>query len=179
MTLRGRMLSEAEWVGLGVAATLLGVYAAHRLGYIQIGLTREANALGILKSVPQIETIIGIDKRQEDPPGYPPFYYLIATIHNHGELPAKQLKGCCKVFSPANEAQQCTIPISIEVVGALPRELSRYRLDGIFIDAQRPQSARFNVEVEFDYLGGFPKEQPQHYNAKYEYDAQTEHFNPA
>jgi hypothetical protein len=170
------MLTETEWVALGVAATLLTSYVAHRLGYIQIGLMRQANDLSVLKSVPKIETIFHIDKRYVNPSIFPPFYYLASTIHNHGELPAKQLKGYCKVFSPTNPAQQVTIPIGIEFLGTPPRKLSEYRLDGTFIDSQRPQAARFNVDVEFSYLGGLPKEQPQHYSAKYEYDSQNEQF---
>jgi hypothetical protein len=170
------MLTETEWVALGVAATLLTAYVAHRLGFIQIKLMREANALSTLKSIPKIETILHIDKRQVNPSSFAPFYCLVSTIHNHGELPAKQLKGYCKVFSPTNPSQQFTIPIDIELLGTPPRKLSEYRLDGIFIDSQRPQAARFNVDVEFSYLGGFPKEQSQHYSAKYEYDPQNEQF---
>jgi hypothetical protein len=168
------MLTGPEWAGLGVATTLGIILIARR----QLRINRETLALAALKASPKIGTEIHIDKRQVNPSGFPPFYYLIVTLHNHGELPAKQVKGRCRLFSPTNPLQEHTIPIGFDLLGASPRKLAEYRLDDVFIDPQRPQTARFNAEIEFDYLGREGLEdKPEHCSIGYEYDGPKDQFN--
>lgn len=170
------MLDEAGWVALGVAATLFGEFIAHHLGWIQITLMREQNALNREKALPKLEAVLRLVKRQENSSAFPPFYYVSIILHNHGELPAKQLKGTCKLFSPSNPSHEITIPIAAEFLGSSPRDLELERLDRVFIDPQRPKAARINVEIDFSYVAGFPEEKNEKYHAKYEYDAEREQF---
>ncbi len=158
---------------VSVVTALIG----YALGYRQGKISQRALDLSIVKAAPKVGTTVRIDKRQENPPAFPPFYYLVATIYNEGELPAKQLKGHCKLHSPVKSVQERDIPFNREFLGSTPYELESFRLDSgisgtpIDIGASGGQNIRFNVDVEFEYFG-IPDDAPQHYSAKYQYNNQ-------
>jgi hypothetical protein len=170
--MRPAILEPVEWFALGALATFVTALVAHRVGFIQITIMRQAHQLNIAKAMPKIGTSLTIDKRQEHSAAFGPSYYLIATIYNEGDLPAQQLKGHCKLFSPINEIKQQDIPIDRELVGRTsPYKLEERRIEGTSVDAafRSGQHIRINVDIEFDFLS-IPDDRPQHYSAKYEYD---------
>src|SRR6266478_3262719 len=116
------------------ALAVLVAFLAYRVGYRQGKTAQRALDLNVSKAIPKIGTSVKIDKRQEQPPAFPPFYYLVATIYNEGELPAKQLKGQCKLFSPINDVKQHTIPIDREFLGSKQYELNPCRLEGTTVE---------------------------------------------
>lgn len=159
---------------MNVASFIIGVLAlvtGYILGYWQGKTAQRALNLSVTKAVPKVGTRLKIDKRQENPAGFPPFYYLIATVYNEGELPAKQLKGHCKLYSPTNDVQERDIPFEREFLGSSPHELEAQKIVGTTVDPgmRGEQEIRFNVDIEFEYLG-IPDDQPQQYSAKYAYD---------
>jgi hypothetical protein len=160
--------------GLIIAGIAVGV--AYGVGYWQGRSAQKALDLSITKAIPKLGSDVKINKRQENSRAFPPFYYLVATIYNEGELPAKQLHGHCKLFSPENESQQRNIPINRDFLGSAPFELEAGRLDALFIDPDRPSDARFDVDIEFEYFG-IPDDKPQRYTAKYRYDNKSGQMN--
>jgi len=146
------------------ALAVLVAFLAYRVG------RRQWN-LGVAKAIPKVGTWVRIDKRQEQSTAFSPSYYMVATIYNEGELPAKQLKGHCKLFSPINEVKQHTIPIIREFLGSAPYELEPCRLEGTTVDVGMDgrQDIRFNVDIEFEFFG-IPDDKPQKYSAKHEWD---------
>ena len=155
--------------------SLLGAYA---FGYWQGKTAQRTLDLNIIKATPKIGTSMRIDKRQENPNGFPPFYYLIATIDNEGELPAQQLQGYYRVYSETKCVKEHRIPIEREFLGSsAPSELELCRLeDGISGTTLNlaPDAAniRFNVDIEFHYLG-VQNSASQKYCAHYEYDKES------
>jgi hypothetical protein len=156
---------------IGVVTFVIGSI----LGYWQGKSAQRTLDLIVTKAVPKIGTTIRIDKRQENPSNYPPFYYLIATIYNEGELPAQQLKGYCRVYSSEKSVREQSIPIARELLGtSSPCELELGRLESgisgmaLNLGADDGENARFNVDIQFNYSG--IQNTPQHYSANYEYD---------
>ena len=118
------------WINLIIG--LLSLIVGYVFGYRQGKIAQAALDLSITKAIPKIGTAIKIDKRQENPSAFPPFYYLVVTIHNEGELPAHQLKGNCRLYSLTKGVKERNIPIERELLGASPYELESVRLeDGI------------------------------------------------
>jgi hypothetical protein len=154
------------------AASLIVVYI---FGYWQGRSAQRSLDLSVIKATPKVGTAVRIDKRQENPPAFPAFYYLIATIYNEGELPAKQLKGYCRVYSATKGVTEHNIPIEREFLGTTPSELELCRLeDGISgstldIGTQAGKNIRFNVDIDFSYFG-VEDDIPERYSAQYEYD---------
>jgi hypothetical protein len=159
-----------------VAINVLCAAVGWCFGYWQGKTARSALNLNVRKAAPKIGTTAQINKRQVNPPAYPPFYYLVMTIYNEGELPAKQLNGHCKLLSPNKAVKECNIPISRDFLGSSPYEMEICRLeDGIGgstidIGGSQGQHVRFNVEFEFF---GISEEKPEPYSAKYEYDPKS------
>jgi hypothetical protein len=156
---------------INVCVALVG----YILGYRQGKTAQRALDLSVTKAVPKVSTRVRINKRQEESRAFPPSYYLIATIYNEGELPAKQLKGRCKLYSATNDIQEHDIPIETEFLGpSSPLELEAQRIVGTTVDPgmRGDQNIRFNVDIEFEYLG-IPDDKPQKYSARYAYDNQS------
>src|ERR1039458_7130957 len=86
-------VDAATWAGLGVAATLLGAFIAHRAGWLQISLMREAHALNVSKAVPRIGCQVTPSEQRDLGPGYSPHIYLTVEIYNEGELPVQNING--------------------------------------------------------------------------------------
>ena len=152
-------LEDTTWFALGVAATLVSAFVAQHIGYIQISIMKQEHDLNVTKATPKIGTSVKIDKRQINPPAYPPFCFLVASIYNEGELPAKQVNGHCKLVSPTKAVKEYSIPISREFLGSSPCELEICRLEngisGMTVDigGVEGQNIRFNVDIEFGSLG--------------------------
>jgi hypothetical protein len=161
------MQSISPWWSLLPAA--IGVWLFQRASRRRAKLSVGTSDPGVKSAAAVIRTEMRIDRRQDGPSESPASYYLVAAIGNDGELPATQLKGRCRVFSPVHKSRERIITVHRESLGNSPLELDGGRLDGFLIDADRPQDALFHVEIEFEYVGA-PGEKPKSYSAKYAYN---------
>lgn len=158
-------------------AALAGV-GGFFIGYRQGKIAQAALDLSLAKAVPKVGTTAEIGKRQENPSNFPPFYYVIVTLYNEGELPAQQLDGECRIYSVPKGVKERIIPIKREFLGVTPYQLESYRIESAFsgmtlnLGGQEGQSIRFNVDIEFEYVGS-SNDPLNHYRAKYEYDPKT------
>ncbi len=155
-----------------VLSATVASWLSYRIGYKQAKIAARTLDLSVARASPKIRVEIEIDQSQEHSAGIAPCYYLVSRICNEGELPVKQLKGKCKLFSPVNKSQEHVIPISLKLLGTTPLELDAVRLDGLFIDTNRPSDALFHVDIDFEYFG-IPDDKPQRYSAQYVYDQKS------
>jgi hypothetical protein len=134
--------------------TAVAGWLAFALTWEQLRAANRQLALNVSMAAPKIGTIMKIDKRYENGPNFPASYYLVASIYNAGQLPAKKLSGKCTLFSSTNEIQERTIPVEREFLGSSPYDLERCEIIGsAFGAAMRDHGAiNFGVNVEFDYL---------------------------
>src|SRR5207249_613012 len=108
---------------------------------------------------------------------FPPYFYLVATIYNEGELAARKLKGKCRLFSPINEISECNIPIYRDFLGAAPYELEAIRIIGTTVSSALMGNTMISMCVEFDFeYFGLVDGKPVKYHAKYQYDHQNRQF---
>jgi hypothetical protein len=169
------IVNDATWFALGVAATLVAAFVAHRNGRIQISFMRREHELSIAKAMPKVGTTVRIDEKNPHGPAYPIFYSLVATIYNEGDLAAKNLKGHCKLFSPTNDIGERSVQINRDFLGmALQYEVAPCPIEGVKVrqGMMGAEEIRFNLDIEFEYFG-IPDDQPQQYAAKYQYDNKT------
>jgi len=168
-------MSELDWIALGVAATLFAALVGYHIGRRQVAVASEAHTLSATKAAVKLGTEVHIDKRQENPPGFPPFYYLMATVYNEGELPAKQLKGHWKIYSTAKSVKDQLIPVSVDFLGASPLKLKSNRLDdgiqGMALDLSGSGAQNLRINADFElYYSEVSNEQVHPYSAHYQYD---------
>jgi hypothetical protein len=155
-----------------IPATIILAWVIYRLVFRRAGGDSTAVAPAVTKASPKIATTMRIDQRQEDSAGAAPSFYLVPVIQNQGELPARQLKGRCRVFSPVHKSQERIIPIRQEILGASPFELDGVRLDGFLIDASRPHDALFHAAIDIEYRG-ISGDKPLRYSARYAFDQKS------
>jgi hypothetical protein len=158
---------------LGILVSLFGIYIAQSVGLLQVSLMKKEYDLNLRKSAPELDSTVRINSRQVNPaPVYNPFHYIVTSIHNHGDLPAKHLKGHWRMYSPDKSIQDSTIPIRRDALGSAPLEFSEIQLIGPSIDDALKRgvgTVTINVDIEFDYFG-LSENQPQHYSARWQYD---------
>lgn len=164
------MKSISLWWAIPAAIAL--VWVIYRIVFRRTGDAPEKVDPGAIKASPRIGTAMRIDRRQEPSASDAPSYYLVPVIHNQGELPAKDLKGRCRVFSPVHKSQERIIAIRQEILDASPLELDGGRLDGFLIDANRPHDALFHVAIDIEFRG-VPGKKPQRYSARYAFDQKS------
>jgi hypothetical protein len=82
--LQGVFMTAVAWTIVGIIVSLLGIYFAQRIGFIQITLMREANRLNSRRAAPKVGTAVTIDERYDNGQAFPPFIYLTTTIYNEG-----------------------------------------------------------------------------------------------
>jgi len=178
------MPDAVSWAAIGVAAALVGAFVMQRLGIIQIGLRREghglnkrheAHSLNRRLGSPKITSEIRIEQRHDNGPQFPPWFYLLTTISNQGELAAKHLKGEWKLTSVSGEIAERTIPINLDWLGkSQPYKLRECRLEsGLAPEVWTPREGSHNIELEvalkLEYFG-HSENQPEHYRARYQFD---------
>jgi hypothetical protein len=164
------MPSISPW--WAIPATIIFAWVIYRLVFRRAGGESTAADPDVTKASPKIGTTMRIDQRQEDSAGAARSYYLVPVIQNQGELPARQLKGGCRVFSPVHKSQERIIPIRQENLGASPFELDGVRLDGFLIEASRPHDALFHVAIDIEYHG-VSGDKPLRYSARYAFDQKS------
>jgi hypothetical protein len=158
-----------------VMIALVGMFGTYLFGFWQGRTSKRTFDLTVAKALPKVGVILMLDKRQVNPPAFPPFYFLIARVYNEGELPARQLNGKCRLFSPANQLKEQAIPIAYDFLGATAHEIQSQRIDGVDGPIRGEQSIDMRVEIDFDYVG-IPDNKTQHYHADYKYDNQSGQF---
>jgi len=163
------MLDEASWIALGVAATLLGEFIAHKLGWIQISVMKKAHQLNINLATPKIGATVIIERQAISPTVYR--YFLLTTIYNEGRLAAEKINGNWNL-SCSDSGQNRVIPISRDFLGqGSPYELKPEELGGnVITNAINSNQVRINVDIDFTYVG-LAQNQLHKYNAKYQYDS--------
>ena len=126
--IQGVFMTAVAWTIVGIVVSLLGIYFAQKIGFIQIKLMREANKLNLLRATPKVGTGITVDEQYDNGKAFPPFIYLTTTIYNEGELPINQLSGYWKLLFPQG-LQDLAIPITRDVLGSsAPYELARFKI---------------------------------------------------
>jgi len=157
---------------IGAVVALFGIYIAQSNGLLLYWVAKEEHDLNLRKAAPALDSSVRITERQINPVGYDPFYYIVITIYNHGDLAATQLNGHWRMYSPRQMIQEYNVPIRRDALGALPNEFEPYRIIGPGIEAairRHAENVSINVDIEFDYFG-FSPEEPQHYAAQWQYD---------
>jgi hypothetical protein len=161
------MLTDGEWMGLGVAATLLGAYVADKMGWIQIRLMQEAHALQIKKATPRIGSRADLvpfhPANRPDVTGYT----IDTNIYNDGDLVARQLEGQWKLTA-SHGITEATIPIRAD---SLPSFLSfplKHEVSGKVPSIWCEPSVKLQVDIDLVYLGLDDKQET--YHAIYDYD---------
>lgn len=160
---------------IGALITLFGIYIAQRSGYQLFVVAKKEHDLNFRKTVPIIGTIVTLEPRQVLNANYRPFHYIVTSINNYGNLPTQKLSGNWRLYSTDNSIKECYVPIQRDALGvAAPynteEQLIGPNIDGVIKDQLHKVAIR--VDIEFDYFG-ISQDQPQHYNASYEYDHNT------
>jgi hypothetical protein len=155
--------------------TALAGWLAFVVTWEQLRAANRQLALNVSMAAPKIGTSMKIDKRYENGPNFPMSYYLMASIYNAGQFPAKKLNGKCTLLSATNEVQQRVIPIEWEFLGPLSYDLERCSIEGPTFSASMRNGTHvnFGVNIEFDYLA-LPDDKPQHYSEQYRYDSKSQ-----
>jgi hypothetical protein len=163
------VLTGAEWAGLGVAATLLTGWIAHRIGWIQIGSMREAHALNVMKSTPAINSRVSIapfhPANRPDVTGYT----IHTTIYNDGELVARRLEGEWRLEASHGVNGTVKTIRADSLPAFLPLELN-HEITGKVASLWCEPSVTLQVDIELSYLGW--EDKPESYQATYDYDFQ-------
>lgn len=159
---------------IGATVVLFGIYIAQRTGYLQVSLMSKAHDLNLVKASPKIDADIRVELQLVNGPNYPPAIFLHTTIHNEGELAAKQLNGYWKLSS-TQDIKPHTIPIRRDFLGSTPYEFEPHGLrtrGSVWVSPSKTYDVSFEVDIEFDYLA-LPDDKPEHYSAKYSYHAES------
>jgi hypothetical protein len=166
-------LNDTAWFALGVAATLVGAFVAHRIGRIQISFMRQAHDLTVKLAKCQIGSTCKIALRIHNVSGPDVSRYIVTTsIHNAGELAARDIKGKWDLSS-SEQSYDCSRPIRIDFVckGA-PYELESYTFHSEAItQAILSGKAWIKVDIELEF-SGLDGQTPERYSAKYDYSHQ-------
>lgn len=160
------MLDETAWVALGVAATLLGGYIAHRVGWVQISLMQQSHALDVKKATPRIGSRVEIS-----PPEIVKDIFLrytvYTTLYNDGDLAAYKVQGKWNLIaSHAVEKAEKTICID-SLPTFLPWKMD-YELTGKVNLLQADPTVALEVHVDLTYFGSDDKQ--EQYKTVYKYD---------
>ena len=160
-----------------ILATACASWLSYRLGYRQATIAKRSLDLSVSKAEPKIGTSVKLDQRQINPPAFPPFCYMVATIYNEGELAARNVKGHCRLHSSTKSVKEHDIPFERDFLGSAPLLLESHRLDngisGMSIDLNTSgQGLQFDVDIEFEYFG-MSAHVPQRYSAKYRFDSKS------
>jgi len=107
---------------IGALVMMFGIYIAQRNGYQLWAVATEEHNLNLRKAAPLIDSIVRIKERQVLPTSHRPFHYIVASIHNYGNLPAQQLSGYWRMYSPDKTINECTVPIQRDALGSTPYE---------------------------------------------------------
>jgi hypothetical protein len=159
-----------------VIIAILGMFGTYLFGLWQGRTSQRTLDLNVIKATPKVGVTLILDKRQVNPPAFPPFFFLVARIYNEGDLSARQLNGKCRLFSPGNQIKEQTIPIAHDFLRGTPLNIESNRIDGIAGPINREiQTVDVRVEIDFDYIG-IPDDKTQHYHANYKYDGQSNQF---
>ena len=161
------MLTAVEWASLGVAATLLSVFTAHRLGWIQVSLMRDAHALNIKKATPKIGSRVQIEIGRAEGRLHITGAAIHTKIYNDGDLVARNVEGEWKLTATEGINKQ-TYPIRADSLPTfLPFEFKR-EIIGVFSALWTKAALVLQVDIELVYLG--MDDQPCQYHASYIYD---------
>ena len=166
------MLDETSWVALGVAATMVVAFIAHKLGWIQISIMKKAHELNRNLATPKIGTTVTIEARTPNSSRLDIVrFFLVTTIYNEGQLAAEKIQGNWNL-SGSDSGQNRMIPIARDYLGqGSPYELEAEELGGNTItNAIKGGQATINVDVDFTYVG-LAQNQKQKYRAQYQYDS--------
>lgn len=158
------MLNGTEWAALGVAATLLAGYIAHSVGWIQVGLMREAHSLNTKRATPKINSRVSVSPFH--PANRPDVtrYTIHTKIYNDGDLVARHLEGQWKLTASHGINERSEIIRADSLPAFLPLELN-YEIVGNI----QPEVI-LHVDIKLGYFGLDDK--PECYQTTWDYDFQ-------
>jgi hypothetical protein len=168
-------MNEAGWAGLGVAATLLGILFAHRMGWIQINIMRQEHTLNLAKTTPKVSTLVRLEERKHST--HPVSTLVIITsIYNEGDLAASNLKGDWSL-SCSESGFNRSIPISLDHLGnARPHEMETpFGSVATWLDVRAGKNITIEIDLKIRYIG-LAEEGEKTYQAKYHYDPTHREF---
>jgi hypothetical protein len=151
--------------------TLFGVFIAQRSGFQLFAVAKKEHDLNVRKASPIIGSVVKLAERQILNANYRPFHFIVTSICNYGDLPAQQLSGSWRLYSPDNCIKECNVPIQRDALGPTPYDTEE-QLIGPNIDAvikDQLHKVAIHVDIEFDYFG-ISQDRRQHYSASYQYD---------
>ena len=161
------MLTGPEWAGLGVAATLLSGFIAHRIGWIQIGINRQSLALHVKKATPRINSRMVLKKFH--PAGRPDVtrYAIHTKIYNDGDLVARALEGEWKLTASHGIAETTKVVCANSLPAFLPLELE-HEVGGNVPAIWCEPTVILQVDIDLVYVGLDDKQET--YHTAYDYD---------
>ncbi|HWY67213.1 MAG TPA: hypothetical protein VNX88_01035 [Terriglobales bacterium] len=159
---------------IGVVIALASVIVAQQVGLIQTKALREANALNRRLASPKIASTVRVEQRYDNGRNFPPWFYLLTTISNEGQLAADDLRGEWKLVPTTREIAERTIPIHLDSLGSSqPYQVQEVRLEsglgpGVWTSRGGSNTIQFAVTIELTCRG--LTDQPERYTARNEYD---------
>jgi len=163
------MLGGAGWTSLGVAATLACAYVAHRVGWIQVRIKREAHIPNPKKAMPKVNSrVLLVMFHPTDRPDVTR-YAVYTKIYNDGDLVARKLEGEWKLMAShgIHEAHRVIRADTLPAFLPLPLE---HEVTGHVPSLWSEPKVVFEVNITLSYFGLDDK--PKQYHATYDYDFQ-------
>ena len=164
------MLNNTFWVAMGVVATLVCAFVAHRIGRIQISWMRRSHEISAKLAACKIGTSVQLERRAPNI-GRPDIHrwFMVTTIYNEGDCAAQKLHGDWNL-SCSEKFQNRKIPIRVDFLRATKFELPLQDLgDSPITQAQSSGKFWAEVDIKFSYLG-LDENKPEKYTAKYQFD---------
>ena len=164
------MIDGAEWAGLGVAATLLTGYIAHRIGWIQISVMRDAHTLNVKKATPRINSRVSISPTHPTSRPDVTWYAIHTKIYNDGDLVARNLEGQWKLTASEGIHETSKVIRADSLPAFLPLETKHEITENEVSALWCKPKVILQVNIDLNYLG--LDEKPERYQATYDYDFQ-------
>jgi hypothetical protein len=150
------------------------LFIAQRSGFRLFAVAKKEHDLNLRKASPIVGSVVTLAERQILNANYRPFHFIVTSIYNYSDLPARQLCGNWRLHSPDNCVKECNVPIQRDALGPTPydteEQLIGPNIDAVIKDGLHKVAIR--VDIEFDYFG-ISQDRPQHYSASYQYDQNT------
>lgn len=163
------MLDKLELTALVVAATLACAYIAHRAGWVQIGIIRDAHVRDLKKATPKVNSRVLLVMFH--PTNRPDVtrYAVYTKIYNDGDLVARKLEGEWKLTAShgINEARKVIRADSLPASLPLPM---KHEVTGRVESLRSDPKVVLQVDIKLSYLA--LDGAPEQYRATYDYDFQ-------
>lgn len=159
-------IDAATWSGVGVAATLVCGYIAHKMGRLQFGVMEKSYGLAALLAEARVGCDVRVEERNTLGAIYPSHLFVTVDLYNEGQLPASALKGDWKLL-PHHLFKNSVFPLQREFLG----NCEHYTKTEFLNESAGVgwKDIAFDIRVDFYYsVPGVPNEQRYHQNYRYD-----------